>query len=144
MFSLFPTRFIDVIGQMVGIRVVLGRNLVSLSSLFVLEKRSAWNIDSWELGISSDESIRCIKEDFRRILLHWGRVGVCGGEFVTERGGRLHSGETDASSSCDGSVVSILTMQSTYARRYNGLAHCLYFIEQCVHQQNWTTDRKFR
>lgn len=115
MFSLFPTRFMDVIGLMVGIRVVLGHNSVSSSSLFVLEKRSAWNIDSWELGISSDESIRRIKEDFRRILLQWGRVRVCGGEFVTEeRGGRLHSGETDASSSCDGSVVSILTMQSTY------------------------------
>jgi hypothetical protein len=70
MFSLFPIRFMAVISLMVGLRLVLGDNSVSLSSLFVLEKRSAWNIDSWELGISSDESIRRIKEGFRRILLH--------------------------------------------------------------------------
>jgi hypothetical protein len=123
----------DVIGLMIGLRVVLGHSSVSLSSLFVLEKRSAWNIDSWELRISSEESIRCIKEDFRRILLHWGRVGVWGEEFGTEeRGGRLNSGDTKASSSCDGSMVSIFTMPSAHVRGYNYLAHCFYFLEQCV------------
>jgi hypothetical protein len=125
MFSLFPTRFMDAMGLTIGLRVILGHNSKSFSSLFVLEKRSAWNIDSWELGISSDESIRRTTEDFRRILLQWGRVGLCGGEFVTEKkGGRLHSGETEASSSCDGSMVSILAMPSNHSQKYNYLAHC--------------------
>jgi len=105
----------DAIGVMIGLRVILGRDPEPLSSLDVLEKRSAWNIDSWELGISSEEPIRCIKEDFRLILLHWRRVGVCGGEFASEeRGSRLHSGEPEAWPSSNGSMVSILTLLSTH------------------------------
>lgn len=105
----------DVISVMAWLRPILGHSSESFPSLVVFEKCSARNIDSWELGVSSDESIRRIKEDFRRILLHRGRVGVCGGEFVTEeRGGRLHSGETEVGSGCGGSMVSILAMPSTY------------------------------
>jgi hypothetical protein len=120
---------------MIGLRVILGHGSEPLSSLFVLEKRSAQNIDSWELGISSDELIRCIKDGFLRILLDLGSVGICGGEFVTsERGGRLHSSEAEANSSSDGLMTSILIPTLTYARSYD--CHCFDFTDGCIRHKS--------
>jgi len=131
MFSLFPTRFADVIGLIIGLRVVSGHSSISLSSLFVLEKRSAWNIDLWELGISSGESIRRIREDFPNSFA-LGKSRSLGRRIRHRREVVDSILVAEASSSCDGSMVSIFAMPSTYVRGYNCLAHYFYFLDQCI------------